>query len=105
MSTSEHAKEVVALVKRLRGEYPSPAAEEQVACAPVDPGFGDSLRYDMAAQTINPDPVYPATGAKPGSNGEKAADASKKYRKGQTKPVERISANSSGSSGGGSGPQ
>ena len=64
------------------------------ACAPVDPGFGDSLRYDMAAQTINPDPVYPATAAKPGSNGEKAAEATKKYRKGQTKPAVRESVQS-----------
>jgi hypothetical protein len=76
------------------------------ACAPVDPGFGDALRYDMAAQTIDPDPVYAEGGAQPGGSGEKAAKATERYRKGQTKPVERISASSgSGSSGGGSGPQ
>ena len=74
------------------------------ACASVDPGFGEALRYDMAIQTVDPDPVYPEDGAKPGDSGEKGAKASERYRKGQTKPVQRESA--SGSSGGGSsGPQ
>lgn len=71
-------------------------------CAPVDPGFGESLKYDMAAQTIDPDPVYPENGAKPGDNGQKAAKASENYRKGTTKPVQSIGT-SSGTSGGGSG--
>ena len=77
------------------------------ACAPVDPGFGEALRYDMAIQTVDPDPVYPEDGAKPGDSGEKGAKASERYRKGQTKPVQRESASggSSGSSGGSSGPQ
>ncbi len=76
------------------------------ACAPVDPGFGESLRYDMAIQTVDPDPVYPEDGAKPGDNGEKGAKATERYRKGQTKPVQRESASSASSSGGGSsGPQ
>ena len=70
------------------------------ACAAVDPGFGESLRYDMAAQTVDPDPVYAENGAKPGDNGEKAAEATKKYRKGQTKPVQRESVASSASGGG-----
>ena len=74
------------------------------ACAPVDPGFGEAYRYDMAVQTIDPDPVYDEAGAKPGDNGEKAAKATERYRKGQTKPVQRESASSSGS-GGSSGPQ
>ena len=75
-----------------------------VACAPVDAGFGEAYRYDMAIQTINPDPVYPEDGAKPGDNGEKAAEATERYRKGQTKPTQRETI-SGGSSGGGSGPQ
>ena len=74
------------------------------ACAPVDPGFGEAYRYDMAVQTVDPDPVYAEDGAKPGDNGEHAAKATERYRKGQTKPVQRESS-SSGSSGGGSGPQ
>jgi hypothetical protein len=73
------------------------------ACAPVDPGFGEAVRYDQAIQTIDPDPVYDEAGAKPGDNGEKAAKATERYRKGTTKPVQRESASSSGSSGGGSG--
>jgi len=72
-------------------------------CAPVDPGFGEALRYDMAVQTIDPDPVYPEDGAKPGDSGEHAAKATERYRKGNTKPVVRESASSASGSGGGSG--
>lgn len=71
------------------------------ACAPVDPGFGEALRYDMAVQTIDPDPVYKTTDAKPGDNGEKAAKATERYRKGTTKPVRRESVSGGGSGGGG----
>jgi len=60
-------------------------------CAPVDPGFGEALRYDMAIQTVDPDPVYPEDGAKPGDHGEKAQKATDRYRKGNTKPVRAIS--------------
>lgn len=74
------------------------------ACTPVDPGFGEAMRYDMAIQTVDPDPVYPEDGAKPGASGEKAAKASERYRKGATKPVSRESA-SGGGGGGSSGPQ
>ena len=64
------------------------------ACAPVDPGFGEALRYDMAIQTIDPDPVYPEDGAKPGDHGEKAQKATERYRKGTTKPVRAQSTSS-----------
>jgi hypothetical protein len=74
-------------------------------CAPVDPGFGEALRYDMAIQTVDPEPVYPEDGAKPGDSGEHAAKATERYRKGQTKPVVRESASSASGSGGGGGPQ
>jgi hypothetical protein len=70
------------------------------ACASVDPGLGEAVRYDMAAQTIDPDPVYPADALNPGYYGEKAQKATERYRKGQTKPL-RIEQTSSGSSGGG----
>lgn len=66
------------------------------ACAPVDPGFGEAVRYDLAAQTINPDPVYPEGSAEPGYHGEKAQKATERYRKGTTKPVERQTTSSSG---------
>ena len=67
-------------------------------CAAVDPGLGEALRYDMALQTIDPDPVYPEDGAKPGDSGAVAAEASKRYRTDKVKPVETISSTSSGSS-------
>jgi len=73
------------------------------ACAPVDAGFGEAQRYDTAIQTIDPDPVYPADGAKPGDNGEKAQKAMERYRKGQTKAL-RLETTSGGSGGGGSTP-
>lgn len=71
------------------------------ACAPVDPGFGEAYRYDMAIQTIDPDPVYNEAGAKPGDSGDHAAKASERYRKGTTKPVQRESASGGVSLGGG----
>ena len=60
-------------------------------CTPVDPGFGEAVRYDTAIQTIDPDPVYPADSAKPGYHGEKAQKATERYRKGTTKPVRSLS--------------
>jgi hypothetical protein len=72
-------------------------------CTAVDPGFGEALRYDMAIQTIDPDPVYPEDGAKPGDNGDKAAQATKRYRTDKVKAVETQSAGSS-SIGSGGGP-
>ena len=65
---------------------------------PVDVGLGESLKYDMAIQTIDPDPVYPESAAKPGSLGTSAAAAAERYRKGTVKPVERISSGDSGPS-------
>lgn len=58
-------------------------------CAPVDPGFGEAQRYNMAIQTIDPDPQYPADGAKPGDSGVKGQKAHERYRKGETKPVQQ----------------
>jgi hypothetical protein len=72
-----------------------------VGCAPVDPGFGEALKYDMAIQTVDPEPVYPENGAKPGDSGEHGAKATDRYRKGQTKPV-KAQSSSSISGGGGS---
>lgn len=72
-------------------------------CAPVDPGLGEAQRYNMAIQTVNPDPVYPEDGAQPGDNGEKGANAVKAYRKGETKEIKTQS--TSNVSLGGGGPQ
>ena len=74
------------------------------ACAPVDPGFGETVKYAAAVQTIDPDPVYAPDGAQPGDNGDKGAQAVKHYRQGSVKPVETMST-TSGGGGGGSGPQ
>lgn len=68
-------------------------------CTPVDPGFGEAVRYDMAVQTVDPDPQFPPDGAKPGDHGEKAQKATERYRKGTTKPVGQGGA-SGGSAGG-----
>lgn len=67
-----------------------------VGCAPVDPGFGEALRYDMAVQTVDPDPVYSEGGAQPGDSGAKAAKASEAYRKGTTKSVSTLGTQQSG---------
>ena len=71
-------------------------------CAPVDPGMGEAIKYDMLAQTVNPDPVYPANGALPGSSGEHGAKATERYRKGTVKAIERERTGSSSGGGGGS---
>ena len=52
------------------------------ACAPVDHGMGEALKYDMALQTINPQPVYGPNALQPGYSGNKAQNASERYRKG-----------------------
>ena len=65
-------------------------------CTPVDPGFGEAVRYDMAIQTVDPDPVYPEGSAQPGYHGEKAQKATERYRKGSTKPTERQATSSGG---------
>jgi hypothetical protein len=74
-----------------------------VGCAPVDPGFGEAVRYDTAIQTIDPDPVYPEGSAKPGDNGEHAQKAMERYRKGTTKALRQERTGGSSGGGGGSG--
>jgi hypothetical protein len=74
------------------------------ACTPTDVGFGETVKYATAAQTIDPDPVYAPDGAQPGDHGDKAAQAVKRYRTDAVKDVETIST-SSGSTGGGGGPK
>ena len=81
----------------------SAAAMAVSGCSAVDPGLGEAQRYDMAIQTIDPDPVYPADSAKPGDNGDKAAHATKRYRTDSVKQVQTMSASGSGSGSGGGG--
>jgi hypothetical protein len=83
------------------------------ACNTVDPRtgsvdrqFGEAVAWNKAVQTIDPDPVYTADATQPGSDGSKAADATKRYRTDKVKKVERVSTSqgSGGSGGGSSGP-
>ena len=73
----------------------------------VDPGMGEAAKYNMAVQTIDPDPVYSADGAQPGDAGDKGAAAVKRYRTDAVKnvQVQSTSAGGSGSGGGGGGSQ
>ena len=77
-----------------------------------DPYMGEAVRYNAAVQTINPDPVYAENGAQPGDNGQKGADAVKRYRMDEVNARHKAEAkqNSSGlsttsGSGGGGGPK
>ena len=81
-----------------------------------DPAFGEAVKYSMAVQVIDPEPVYDPEGAQPGDNGEVAAEAVERYRKGenleQHKRESRIGISGSDSGAGagagagvGSGPQ
>ena len=69
-----------------------------------DPALGESVKFNAAVQTVNPDPVYPAGSAQPGDSGEHAANAVERYREGKVKPVETMQTTSgttgSGSNGG-----
>ena len=56
-----------------------------------DPGFGEAIKYDMAIQTVDPDPVYDADGAQPGDHGEVQAKAVDRYRKGAVRQVQEES--------------
>lgn len=69
-----------------------------------DPGLGEALAYDKAIQIINPAPVYSAESTQPGSSGAVGAEAVKRYRTDKVKQVERMQT-TSGTSGGGTGPQ
>jgi len=74
----------------------------------ADVAWGEASKYNAAIQTINPDPVYTAQDAQPGDNGEKMANAVKRYRTDQVKqpqPVSTTTSTSGSSSGGGTGPR
>ena len=66
----------------------------------VDAGLGEAAKYNMAVQTIDPDPVYTADGAQPGDDGTKGAAAVKRYRTDAVKAVTTVSSTSSSSGGG-----
>ena len=60
-----------------------------------DPAMGEAVKYDMAIQVVNPDPVYPEDGAQPGDSGAKAAAATKRYRSDQVNERHRRDARQS----------
>lgn len=67
----------------------------------LDAGFGEAVKYDMAIQVIDPDPVYDQNDAQPGADGAKGAAAAKRYRTDQVKQVEtQTTTQGSGSSSG-----
>lgn len=67
----------------------------------LDAGFGEAVKYDMAIQTIDPDPVYDQNDAQPGADGAKGAAAAKRYRTDTVKQVEtQATTQGSGSSSG-----
>lgn len=70
----------------------------------IDASMGEATAWNKNAQIINPDPVYAADGAQPGANGERASDATERYRKGTVKDVQSINT-TSGSAGNGGGPR
>lgn len=70
----------------------------------LDAGFGEAVKYDMALQTIDPDPVYDSNDAQPGADGAKGAAAVKRYRTDTVKQVES-QATTQSSSGSSSGPR
>ena len=67
-----------------------------------DPAFGEAVKYNAAAQTIDPDPLYGDTDTQPGDSGAKGAAAVKRYRTDAVKQVETLNTASGASS---SGPQ
>jgi hypothetical protein len=53
-------------------------------CAPFDPGFGESVNRYKIAQIENPDPVA-KTALVEGGDGQRSAEAIKRYREGKVK--------------------
>jgi len=67
-----------------------------------DPFLGEAVKYNAAVHTINPAPVYAEQGAQPGDNGDKGAQAVKRYRTDKVKEVQTMGTTSGTT---GSGPQ
>jgi len=65
----------------------------------MDPGFGEAVKYDMAIQVIDPDPVYTEEGSQPGDSGAKGAEAVKRYRTDKVKDVDVMETTSGSASG------
>ena len=66
----------------------------------LDPGFGETARYNAALQIIDPDPRVAENAAKPGDNGAVGAAAAKRYRTDTVKTIERVQTSTDSSSSG-----
>jgi hypothetical protein len=82
------------------------------ACSHIDPQtgsadrqFGEAVAWNKQVQLVNPEPVYTAQSSQPGSDADKAAAASKRYRTDAVRNVERVQTSSSSGSDNGSGPK
>lgn len=75
-------------------------------CAPADVGLGEAVRWDIAQQVIDPDPIYGGE-IMEGGSGEHANAAVDRYNHDQVKqPVTiRTSSTTSSSSSSSSGPR
>lgn len=93
---------VPALLALLAACQTAPAPLPQAGS--MDAGLGEAVKYDIAIQTIDPDPVYRPGGAQPGDSGEKGAAAAKRYRTDQVKETERQATSTMGT-GSSSGPR
>ena len=71
----------------------------------LDAGFGEAVKYDMAIQTVDPDPVYDENDAQPGADGAKGAAAVKRYRTDTVKQLETQTTTTQSGSGSSSGPR
>jgi len=72
------------------------------ANAGLSPDFGLALKQNLAAQVADPDAVYDRT-MEPASNGQRAADASDRYVRGEVTVPRSQGTSQIGGSNGGSG--
>ncbi len=68
-------------------------------CTQVDTGFGETTRWNMAQQVINPDPVHEGEPMEGGS-GVRAAGAVDRYNKGTVKEPATIATTATSGAGG-----
>ena len=68
-----------------------------VGCTPVDHGFGETHRWNIEQQVVDPDPQYAGDEIEGGS-GVRGAEAARRYRTGQVRQPARSSSGSSSSS-------
>lgn len=82
---------------------PVACATPNEAAPNIGTDFGEATKYNAALQTIDPDPVYPASASQPGTRADTGAAAVKRMRTDQVKQPQVMTTGSG--SGGGSGPR